>query len=445
MSNTSRLHHVLPITATGVDGRLYIGGCDLVALADRFGTPLYVYDVATMNDAVSRYEAALEAHYPGSWEITYAAKAFWCTAMAQWASTRGLGLDVVSGGELFIGTQAGFPPQRIHFHGNNKADAELAMALEVGVGRVVLDHEAEVDRLERLAAARGEEVTVWLRVAPGIDVHTHDYVVTGRADTKFGVPLAEDTAMRVARRILRSPHLRLVGLHAHLGSQLFEAMPVARAAQVLIDLAAALRDLGFVLHELSPGGGWGVPYTPEMSPAPVEPYVAAVSQATVVACQRHGMEIPRLVLEPGRSLVARAGVALYRVGGVKHQSDRTFVLIDGGLADNPRPALYGAKYTAVVANRVGDPATEVVAVAGPYCESGDVLIQEISLPPVRPGDLLAVPVSGAYHLSMASNYNAARRPAALWLVDGDAHVIQERESLEDLIRRDRPLPDGVTR
>jgi diaminopimelate decarboxylase len=433
------LQHILPVTTAVTDGRLHVAGCDLTALADAHGTPLYVYDGVTLDTMVAAYADALCAHYPGPWEIAYASKAFLCTAIAQWAAGHGLGLDVVSGGEIAIALRGGFPAKRMHFHGNNKAEADLAMALDAGVGRTVLDNEGEITRVERLAAARSRPAEVWLRLTPDIDVHTHVYRVTGRLDSKFGFPLAEGIAGEAARRVLRSPHLRLMGLHVHLGSQVFDAEPIACAVEVLVNFAASLRDEGFVLRELSPGGGWGVPYRPEDPPASVEPYIAAVSATVIAGCRRRGFDLPRLVVEPGRSLVARAGVALYRVGGVKRGPARTYVMVDGGLADNPRPALYQAAYTALLANRMEESATETVAVAGPYCESGDILIRETALPPVRPGDVLAMPVAGAYHLSMASNYNAARRPAVLWLAGGRAHVIQERETVDDLVRRDRPL------
>lgn len=432
--------HLLPVSAAVVGGRLQIGGCDLEVLADAYGTPLYLYDAATLDWAVAAYTDALRAHYPGPWEIAYASKAFLCTAVAQWAARRGLGLDVVSGGELAIAQRAGFPPARMHFHGNNKREAELAQALDCGLGRIVLDNEQEIARLERLAAARGEPATVWMRLTPNIDVHTHAYQTTGLVDTKFGFPLAEGIAEAAARRVLRSPHLRLVGLHTHLGSQVFDAEPIAQAVEMMLDFAARLREDGFILHELSPGGGWGVPYRPETPPAPIVPYITALSAAVRAGCQRHSFDWPRLVIEPGRTLMARAGVALYRVGGVKRMPGRTYVLIDGGMADNPRPALYQAAYTAVLANRIGEGATETVAIAGPYCESGDIMIQQVSLPLAQAGDLLAVPVAGAYHLSMASNYNAALRPAVLWVADGQARMIQERETIDDLLRRDRPLP-----
>ena len=443
MIDLQSIQHLLPITATVVDGRLHVAGCDLTALADQYGTPLYIYDAATLDGAVASYANALRSHYPGAWEIAYAAKAYLSTAIAQWAVRHDLGMDVVSAGEIAIARRAGFPPERMHFQGNNKSEAELATALDIGLGRIVVDNLEEMGRIERLAAARGRRADIWLRLTPNIDVHTHAYVATGLVDTKFGFPLVDGIAEAAARRALASPHLNLVGLHTHLGSQVFDAELIAQAVEVILDLAARLRGAGFVLRDLSPGGGWGVPYRPELPPAPVEPYIATLSAATIEGCRRHGFALPRLVIEPGRSLVARAAIALYRVGGVKEMPGRTYVLINGGLSDNPRPALYQAAYTAWLANRMEEAATESVAVAGPYCESGDILIQKVSLPPAHPGDLLATPVAGAYQLSMASNYNAALRPATLWLTEGEAHVIQERESVDDLVRRDRPLPAKV--
>ncbi len=435
------LRHILPETAEIIHGRLWVGGCDLIALAEAYGTPLYVYDAATLDASVAAYAESLQAHYPGPWEIAYAAKAFLCTAIAQWANARGLGLDVVSGGEITIALQAGFPAERMHFHGNNKTEAELTTALNASIGRIVLDNDTELKRLAGMARERQRPVDVWLRLTPDLMVHTHTYTITGRVDTKFGFPLAEGIAAKAAQAVLNAPYLRLKGLHAHLGSQVFDPTPIGYAVEVLLDFAASLRQAGWTLQELSPGGGWGVPYRPEDPPAPVDRYVATICQATVEGCRRLGFELPRLILEPGRSLVARAGLALYRVGAIKRQPNRTYILVDGGLADNPRPALYQARYTALLANRAAEPPQGTVTVAGPYCESGDILISNVALPRAQPGDVLAVPVAGAYQLSMASNYNGARRPTVLWLQQGSARVIQKRESMEDLTRRDHPLWD----
>ncbi|GAB4557149.1 MAG: diaminopimelate decarboxylase [Anaerolineae bacterium] len=437
--HTDQIFRLLPVSA-GRDGdRLTIAGHDVVALAQQFGTPLYVYDEATLEANVDSYERALRASYAGPWEISYASKAFLCLALAQWCHRRGLGLDVVSGGELALALQAGFPPDKIHLHGNNKTDDELNLALDAGVGRIVLDHPQEIPRLERLAAERGMVADVWMRVTPGIDVHTHAYTATGHVETKFGFHLAEGIAERAAREVLASPHLRLRGLHVHLGSQLFDAEPIALALRELWRLADRLRGQGGILEEVSSGGGWGVPYHLEAPAASVERYVQRLAAELIQLAEQRGDPPPRWVLEPGRSLVARAGIAVYRVGAVKRIPGRTYVLIDGGLADNPRPALYQARYTALIANRLGQLPTETVAVAGPYCESGDVLIHEVALPDVQPGDILVVPMSGAYHLSMASNYNGALRPAVVWASRRGVQLIRRREVVEDLWRRDVAL------
>ena len=420
-------------------GSLVVGGCGVRRMADQFGTPLYLYDGETLDRAVEAYRTALSRCYPGAAQIAYAAKAWLCSASARWIAAKGIGLDVVSGGELAIALHGGVPADHIHFHGNNKSDRELAQALDAGVGRIVVDHPDELERLDELAIARGRRQAIWLRVNPDVDTDTHHHTQTGHAASKFGLSLRDGTAEAVALDALRRAGVELAGLHCHIGSQLRDAEPLAVAAQRLLDLAARLRDAtGWQPAELSTGGGWAVAYTAEQLAdlPPVETYVARVSEAVVQRCRQHELALPRLVLEPGRSLVARAGVAVYTVGAVKPAGDVTYAFVDGGLADNPRHALYGATYTALLANRRGDAARQRVHVAGPYCETGDVLIEDIELPPLVPGDLLAVPVSGAYQLSMASNYNAALRPAVVWLEDGQATLVQRRETLDDLLRRD---------
>jgi diaminopimelate decarboxylase len=328
----------------------------------------------------------------------------------------------------------------MQLHGNNKTRRDLSEALRVGVGRIVVDNEAELELLAQLAAERRQTANVWLRVTPDVAVETHHrYTVTGTADSKFGLPLEE--AKTVAESMVGadgpSP-LRLTGLHLHLGSHFHEAGPVAKALERLLDLAARLRESHqWELQELCPGGGWGVPYHPENPPMPVEPYVAEVIEAVVNGCQQRGLPLPELILEPGRSLVAQAGVALYTVGGRKViPGGRTHVSVDGGLADNPRPALYRAKYTALLANRAREPEIETVAIAGPFCESSDILIEAVGLPLAAPGDILAVPVAGAYQLSMSSNYNAALRPAVVFIEGEEVRLAQRREIFEDLIARD---------
>ena len=447
-----------PSTHLDEKGQLWLGGCSASSLAQEFGTPLYVFDEATLRARCREYRQALAQHYSGPAQVAYASKAYLNLALAQLFAQEGLSLDVVSGGELYVARQAGFPAERIHFHGNNKTPAELAMALDEGVGRIVVDNFHELDALERLAAERRVRAHIWLRLSPGIDVHTHDYRKTGLLDSKFGFPLETDAAERALARAVASPHLELVGLHAHIGSQIFDLEPFTTAVALLVDFAAAMRARhGFELHELSPGGGWGMPHHEADPPAPADRYVQAVGQAVVEECRRHSLALPTLVIEPGRSIIAPTAVALYRVGARKEiPGVRTYVSVDGGMADNIRPALYGARYTAVVANKANLPPSppkpalskveglggrgeETVTVAGRFCESGDVLIRDIALPRLATGDLLAVPMVGAYCLPLASNYNLVPRPAVVMVKGGQAALIQRRETFQDLMARDLPL------
>ena len=435
--------HLFPTTSR-IDegGRLWVGGCLAADLADRFGTPLYLFDEETLRMRCRLYRQALARHYPASARVAYAAKAGLNLALAQLLHQEGLELDVVSGGELYVALQAGYPPSAIHFHGNNKSPAELTQALEAGVGRVVVDNDDELALLSQLAAQRGARLLIWLRLSPGIDAHTHDYRKTGLLDSKFGFPIQTGAAHAALARALADPFLEPVGLHAHIGSQIFELQPFVQTVETLLAFAAEMRArYGFVLRELSPGGGWGVPYCPADPPAPPERFVEAVGAAVVDGCRRHGLDLPTLTIEPGRSIVAPAGVALYRVGARKEiPGVRTYIAVDGGMADNIRPALYGARYTALAADKADQPPAETVTVAGKFCESGDLLIRDVALPRLSPGDLLAVPMAGAYCLPMASNYNMALRPAVVLVNAGRAALIQRRETWGDLVRRDVPLP-----
>jgi diaminopimelate decarboxylase len=432
------------------DGELWLGGCAASALAARYGTPLYVFDESTLRAQARAYVNALARHYPAPAQAAYASKAYLCTAIAELFAEEGLDLDVVSGGELAVALRAGFPAERIHFHGNNKSADELAQALAAGVGRIVVDNFHELAQLSDLAGARsGAPVAVWLRLAPGVRAHTHAHIQTGQEDTKFGFSIASGDAERALVEAMQARGLELIGLHAHIGSQIYEPETLAEAAEKLIAFAAAMRDRhGFALRELSPGGGWGTPMTGGDPPAPVDPYVAALASAIRIACEQAGLDLPRLVLEPGRSLIARAGVALYTVGARKEVPGvRTYVAVDGGMADNIRPALYGAGYTARIVRPGGDVAQrpeEVVTIAGKFCESGDVLIRDIMLPTPQAGDLLAIPMAGAYTLAMASNYNLALRPAVLLVSDGAARLIQRRETVADLTARDRTLSGAAS-
>lgn len=437
---------LFPLTTT-IDpaGHLTLAGHRADDLAAQFGTPLYVYDLGTIRSRIATYQRAL-ASYPGQTRLTYASKAFLCPALARLMAAEGVGLDIASAGELFIARRGGADPAHMHLHGNNKSRRDLSEALQAGVGCIVVDNATELQLLAQLAAEQKRQVNIWLRVTPDVTVETHHrYTVTGSADSKFGFPLKEAEAVAGGlleeakrRRGEEAIPLRLTGLHLHLGSHFHDVEPVAEGVERLLDLAVRLREkYGWEMRELCPGGGWGVPYHPSDPPMPVEPFVTDLVAATATSCRRRKLPLPELTLEPGRSLVAQAGVALYTVGGRKViPGVRTYVSIDGGLTDNPRPTLYQAKYTALLANRAGEAETETVAIAGPFCESGDVLIQAVDLPLAAPGDLLAVPVAGAYQLSMSSNYNAALRPAVVFVDGKEVKLVQRRETFEDLVARD---------
>ena len=456
MNNT----HLWPDTATiNEHGHLAVGGCDTTALAREHGTPLYIFDEATIHAQCRAYRDALAAGYRGQSSVHYASKALLNTAIAQLVASEGLGLDVVSGGELFVALRAGVPAKHIHLHGNAKPRAELEQALDADIGQIVVDTLDELALLAQLTAGRTEPQAIMLRLAPGIAADTHAHIQTGHADSKFGLPLA--MLDQAAAMLKHAAGLRLHGLHVHLGSQLFDQAPYEQAVDVLLDCAARLRDEHDILIEaISPGGGLGVPYTAEQTAPDVAASGKALGQALEAGCAARGLPLPTLIIEPGRSIVARAGVALYSVvarkpllpqderpmtkdeGTLAHMHSSSvlrpssFVHIDGGMADNIRPALYEARYTALLANRANDAASQRVHVAGRFCESGDILIRDVPLPATQPGDLLAVAVAGAYTLSMASNYNLVPRPAVLLLSDGHARVIQRRETYEDLVRRD---------
>ncbi|MEZ4661218.1 MAG: diaminopimelate decarboxylase [Caldilineaceae bacterium] len=418
---------------------LTIGGCDLAALVAEYGAPLYLYDQATLDDAVAAYRRALAQYYPGEAAITYAGKAFLCTALAQWTQQRDLWLDCTGEGELAIAAAAQVPRSRILVHGVNKSDADLRAAL-AQAAVIVVDNLSELARILELAPQYADRMPeLWIRIRPGLAVETHAYTQTGQADSKFGMALPE--AIEAIGRC-RQAGVTLSGLHFHQGSHFHDPAPVGPALHTVLDLVLEIEmQSGWRPQAICPGGGWGVPYHEDDLPHPsIESYVQFVAQTLAAGCQERQLALPRLVLEPGRSLVARAGVALYSVGAVKQTPARRWLLIDGGLADNPRPALYGARYSALPVTQPLRPFTHASWLAGPFCESGDVLIEGLPLPAIAAGEALAVPVSGAYQLSMGSNYNGARRPAVLWLHAGQAHVIQQREQLANLTARDCPLP-----
>ena len=419
------------------ENHLTIGGCDTVELALEFGSPLYVFDEATLRNRCLEYRQEVAQRYPDS-EVIYACKAFINPAMAVLLHQEGLGLDVVSGGEISIAKSVAFPPEKVYFHGNNKSEDELRLALEWGVGRIVADNFRELVLLERLAEERDRVQDVLLRLSPGVDSHTHSHVATGVLDSKFGFPVMTGQAEEALAIAQGSPKLNLVGLHFHLGSLLFETEPYRQAIEIVLRFAAKTRrKYDFELRELGVGGGFAIQYVLDSPPPSVGDYAEVIASTILDQSSKLKIAPPRLIIEPGRGIAGRAGVALYKVGGAKGiPGIRKYVFVDGGMGDNIRPPLYGSKYEALLANKAGDAETEQVTIGGKYCESGDILIRDIYLPRVREGDILAVPACGAYCLAMASNYNASLKPAIVMVKDGTAHLIRRREIYEDLMRCD---------
>ncbi len=419
------------------DGILEIGGCNAVELAQRFGTPLYVLDEMCLRETCRRYRAAFESRYPQV-HISFSSKVFTTMAICRIVADEGLGVDVSSGGELYTALEAGISPESMVMHGNNKSRREMEMAVSHGVGRVGIDCVEEIDALQAVAESFDRVVDVLLRVAPGVTADTHTHIQTGKVDTKFGLPLVDGAAVEAVRRALNAPNLRLRGINCHIGSQILDTAPFVEAAEMMVGFAARLRDeLGYTIEDLDLGGGLGVRYLPSDQPPSCDDYADAITRAVKAACARHGLPLPRLLQEPGRSLVGEAAVTLYTIGVIKDiPGIRTYIAVDGGLSDNPRPALYGARYSAIVANRADRPLTRTVTVSGKHCET-DTLISDLQVPEVEVGDTLAVQTTGAYNYSMASNYNRFPRPAVVTAMEGRADVIVQRETLEDLIAQDR--------
>ena len=419
-------------------GHLEIGGCDCVELAKEFGTPLYVFDELLIRENCRRYKKAFAQNYPAEAKVCYAGKAFLTLAMCRLVDEEGLWLDVASGGELFTALQAKFPPERIYMHGNFKTEDELKAAVRNKVGRVVVDCIEELERLNSIAASQNTVAEILLRLTPGVEAHTHEYIRTGQIDTKFGFHIENGIAFEGVKKALSLKNLKLRGFHCHIGSQIFETEPYRIAVEQMFSFAAMVRsETGFVMQELNLGGGLGVRYVPEDDPPSIESFVAAICDAVKETASRFGFELPSLAVEPGRSIVGEAGTTLYTIGVVKEiPKVRTYVSVDGGMSDNPRPALYGARYFAVVANKADRTPNKVVTVAGKHCES-DILIRDIALADPEPGDILAVFTTGAYHYSMASNYNRFPRPAVVFVKDGKAKLVVRRETYDDLLRCDQ--------
>lgn len=420
------------------EGHLTLGGCDTVELAKEFGTPLYVFDENEIRKNLRTFRDSMEEYYGGNGLAVYASKAFNCKEMCRICAQEGTGIDVVSGGELYTALSVGFPADRIVFHGNNKTYSELYTAVESGVGRIVVDNIDELETLSRIAAEQGKTAGIMFRIKPGIDAHTHDFIKTGQIDSKFGFALETGEAMDAVKKALATPNVKLRGLHCHIGSQIFDIDPFVLAAKVMLELFRAVKDeTGAELEELNLGGGFGIKYLESECPKPYGEYMKNVSAVVREYCEKLGLKMPFVLIEPGRSVVGAAGLTLYTVGSVKKIPDiRTYVSVDGGMADNPRYALYHADYEIVCANKANEERTQTVTVAGKCCESGDLIQENTKLQAVEAGDILAVLSTGAYNYSMSSNYNRIPRPPVVMVKDGVARVVVRRETYEDVANCD---------
>ena len=431
---------LLPLTAKVNDQDfLEIGGCDIPGLVAQFGSPLYVLDEETLRIACRQYRKAFETYYSGESLVIYASKAWNCTAVCAIVASEGLGIDVVSGGELYTALQAGLNPAGIYFHGNNKSAAELQMAIDHRC-TIVVDNWHELKTLTSLASSDAP-TRIMLRLTPGLDCHTHEYIRTGGLDSKFGFDLQQ--VDQVYGFISQHPALECIGLHAHIGSQIFELEPHHDLGAILVQWFTKAEQHGLPVKELDVGGGLGIRYTEADDPPTIDEWVKTVCQGIVQACESQQIPLPKLIAEPGRSLIGSACVTAYTMGSQKTVPGlSSYVTVDGGMSDNPRPITYQSVYQAAIANRMSDAATETVTIAGKHCESGDIVIKNAQLPPTVAGDILVVMATGAYNYSMASNYNRLARPAAVLVNQGEASLILQRETYADLIRQDR-LPERL--
>jgi diaminopimelate decarboxylase len=427
---------LFPVTAdVNKAGRRVIGGCDTLDLAAKYGTPLYVLDELTIRRRCQEFKNEFGKRYPDT-TVVYAGKAFLNGAMAALIKEEALGLDVVSGGELFIADSAEFPTDMVYFHGNNKSTEEIKTALSRHVGRIVVDGLDELARLTALAEDSGHIPDVLLRITPGIEAHTHSHIATGGAGSKFGFPLY--LAEEAVSRAMAAPSVNLLGLHFHIGSLINEVHPYLESIDLVLEMAAEMKSkYGFELEEFNIGGGYAVPYTLEDSVPEISYYADKIKSGIMSKCGQLKLALPGLVIEPGRAIVAQAGVALYKAGNIKDVAGPLrYVAVDGGMADNIRPALYDSRYEAVLAGKMNEKDSEPVTIAGRFCESGDILVKDINLPPVKTDDIIAIPVCGAYCIPMASNYNASLKAPVVMLADGRDRPVRRRESYQDLTRCD---------
>ena len=419
-------------------GHLTIGGLDTVELAKEFGTPVYIMDENQIRQHCRDFVESMNETYSGHGHVLYASKAFSCKEMCRICKEEGMGLDVVSGGELYTALQAGFPADRIYMHGNNKTVEELQMALDAGISRIIVDNLTELHTLNDLAAHTGKKADIMFRIKPGIDAHTHSFIRTGQIDSKFGLALETGEALEGVREALKMERIHLCGLHCHIGSQIFDIDPFEHAAKVMIEFIAEIqKKTGFAIKELNLGGGFGIKYRSKDRPEAYGAYMGRVARIVKEHSAFCGIETPDILIEPGRSIVGTAGITLYTVGAVKHIPNiRTYVSIDGGMDDNPRYILYQSDYEAVCANKADNPKDMTVTIAGKCCESGDLIQENAPVQTLEPGDILAVLSTGAYNYSMSSNYNRIPRPPVVMVKDGKARLVLKRETYDDLIRND---------
>ena len=419
-------------------GHLEIGGCDTIDLAEKYGTPLYVVDENEIRKNCRAFVKSIEDNYNGHGTVAYASKAFSCMEMYRICKQENMSIDTVSAGEIYTALKAGFPAERIFFHGNNKTLDEIEFALDNNVGRIVVDNLTELEKIEKATEKRNITAKIMFRIKPGIDAHTHSFIRTGQIDSKFGLALENGEAMVGVKRALALKNVELCGLHCHIGSQIFDISPFELAAEVMMDFIAKIKEeTGAEIKELNLGGGFGIKYTGEDKPAPYSDYMNRVAAVIKKKAEEHSMELPFIIIEPGRSIAGAAGITLYTVGAVKEiENVRTYVSIDGGMTDNPRYILYQSTYEILCANKANEPKTEKITLAGKCCESGDLIQENAMIQKVVPGDTIAVLSTGAYNYSMASNYNRIGRPAVVMTNNGESRIIVKRESFEDLVRND---------
>ena len=433
-----KMDFVMDCLSVNENGNLSIGGADVTELAKEYGTPLYIMDEENIRKNCRIYADAMKKYYDGNGLVLYASKAFSCKYMYKLAMEEGLGVDTVSGGEIYTALSAGFPAERIYFHGNNKTYDELDFAIKNNIGCIVIDNADEVDRIESIAGKYGKKVKAMFRVSPGVDAHTHDFIKTGQIDSKFGAAIETGEALALIKYTAKKKNIDIKGIHCHIGSQIFELEPFCEAAEIMLSFMKTIKDeAGIEISELNLGGGFGIKYTNQDNPVDFDKFIEAVSKVVKEKSVEKGLKCPYILMEPGRSIVASSGMTVYTVGTVKRIPNvRNYVCVDGGMGDNPRFILYGAEYDAVLPQRPTAQRTEKVTIAGKCCESGDVLIEDIMMPETEKGDLLAVLATGAYNYSMASNYNRNLVPPIVMVENGKHYMAVKPQTEEDLIRND---------